>query len=472
MSQTPSLAALKEVLAHYDHKLDILANDPNQIPKEDALSLLRTRDTIQSKMQAESQAPETHVETLICLDQHLEQLDDRLKLLGPKIASKLNLPKWRNRIEPDEAAWWWFFEPPIDHWDRFDWIWNAMTLVCLALAASFMINLYTAISIGNLTVAGTFSTLLQITGLAVVGSGALTTDGQRKVQEILGRLNIAPRFFAEATFAVSLVLMVSVYITNFYLDEYFFNSAAIKYQAGSLSAAEVDFLKAIEIEPSQTEYSRGLGQVYESLGSLDKATEQYFKSVEGGSSISLNNLGRAFINKPNPITGAQDPALAEAYLLLGLQRMQTRTNDFEDDETMNIIYQLNRNIGWALLKQEKYQEAELYFRTAIDFDTKINNTASRKGQGMAHCFLAQTYQMLEKPAEALAQWQQCRDRAMPEYVHEYKWFLEVGQDDLAYCVDTSHIVSGYIDERVSPNGIPISDWCNSLFTANVAQTTE
>ena len=71
---------------------------------------------------------------------------------------------------------------------------------------------------------------------------------------------------------------------------------------------------------------------------------------------------------------------------------------------------------------------------------------------------------MEKPEEdALLQWQKCYEFARPEYIHEYKWFMEVGQDDMAYCVNTKHIVDGYEEERFSANKNDIKQWCKDKF---------
>jgi len=61
----------------------------------------------------------------------------------------------------------------------------------LALAASFIVSIISAISVGSLTVASTLSTIVQVGGLAIVSQGALTRNGQQKVRDFMIRFRIS-----------------------------------------------------------------------------------------------------------------------------------------------------------------------------------------------------------------------------------------------------------------------------------------
>ena len=73
MTQNTTLDQLKQNLTQYELSLDRLATNPERSSQEEVLSLLRTRDNIQTQMQQESQASETDVLTLIALDKTLEE---------------------------------------------------------------------------------------------------------------------------------------------------------------------------------------------------------------------------------------------------------------------------------------------------------------------------------------------------------------------------------------------------------------
>ena len=178
-----------------------------------------------------------------------------------------------------------------------------------------------------------------------------------------------------------------------------------------------------------------MGKVYESLGSLEQALPYYQLSVQGGQHDSLNDLGRLYINRVNPITRKVEPTLAEATLLLGLQRAQMQ------QASTVLIYELRRNIGWALLNQKKYVNSQEHLDLAISLEEKI--TEKKPGAGMAYCFLAQVYEEQRDKEKAIPLWQKCMEKALPEFIHEYKWLSDVKQDAIAYCVDTQNVTSGY-----------------------------
>ena len=105
---------------------------------------------------------------------------------------KKDLPKVENSLEKEEE------EEELDPWNRFDWIWDAFTLTFLALSASFMISIFKAMSVGDLTIMATFSTIAQLGGLAAVSQGALTEKGQKRAKKILRDIKIPDRFQSEA----------------------------------------------------------------------------------------------------------------------------------------------------------------------------------------------------------------------------------------------------------------------------------
>ncbi len=368
-------------------------------------------------------------------------LDEKLRNIGGFIASTLDMAKWRSKFKPsEEEAWWWFFVPPMDPWRRFDWVFNAFTAGVLALSASYMINIYKAVSVGNASIAVTFSTIAQAAGLAIVGGGALSEGGKQKVQQILGSLNIPKRFFAEVTFILSLVLLASVYYVNNTMDDNYYHTGHEHYENGELSLASLAYQQGLAANPLDKRFSGELGEVYESLGSLDLAAESYQKSVEAGDIKRLNDLGRVTISLAHPVTNQANPVQAEAVLMLGLQRAQTMK-----EQDPQLMYELNRNIGWSLLDQGELGNAEYYLLNAVAWDEKIKDT--QPGGGMAYCFLARIYDKKREKDKANEMWLKCMERARPEFISEYKWFLDVDKDGVAFCVDSSDVVSGFEGKR-------------------------
>ncbi len=432
-----SVAALK----NYQQILERVEKSRSKIEKGDALELLLARDEMEAVLNVQPDENSDELTSLFDVDEKLAALDIRLKHIGEALANTISIDKWRTRLHREECAWWWQFTPTrkVGAWDRVDWLWDALTLGTLALGASFMVSIISALSVGSLTVAATLSTIAQIGGLAIVSQGALTQRGQEKVRDFMTRFNIATRFQSEVMLITALLLLLTVYVTHNSLADVYLENGRAAYSQGELGDAELTFLRGLEIAPDNSTFNAELGRIYESLGVLNKAIEQYYLNVQSGGIKGINDLGRTYINWVNPATRKNDPALAEAYLQLGLQRANAQPVPDQD-----LRYQLNRNLGWALLKQEKFIEAEQHLKTAITIDEAI--PGNQIGGGMAYCFLAYVYEQAGNAAAANEQWGRCVVKARPETIHEYRWFSEVRKGDIAGCVNTSKIVSGLDDQ--------------------------
>ncbi len=429
-----------EVLEHYQYLLELVEKSRSHLAQKNVLSLLLARDEVEAAFNVKSDEESDELLCLFDVDQRLSILDHRLKKIGELIANTISLDKWRIRLHRNEGAWWWQFTPTrkVDAWDRVDWLWDALTLGALALGASFMVSIISALSVGSLTVAATLSTIAQIGGLAIVSQGALTKRGQEKVRDFMLRFKIAARFQSEVMLLMAMSLLLTVYVTHNSLTTVYLDNGREAYRQGALNDAELTFLRGLEIQPDNSTFNAELGRIYESLGALNKAIDQYYLNVQSGGVKGINDLGRTYINWVNPVTRKNDPALAEAYLQMGLQRANVQPVPDQD-----LRYQLNRNLGWALLKQEKYVEAKGHLKTAISIDERI--TENQIGGGMAYCFLAYVYEQEGKEVASKEQWGNCVVKARPETIHEYRWFSEIRKGDIASCVNTSKIVSGLDD---------------------------
>jgi tetratricopeptide (TPR) repeat protein len=438
-----------QVIAQYNNMINSIDFSKNSNVREDEIiEVLLYRDALQALWESEcgsTSLDKSSKEEFIHLSKALDSVDQQLKDASLKIMETTNLEKWRDKVKPSQEAWWWYLESEAEKrslWYKFDWIWNILTGIALAISASFMVSIYSAVSMSDANFATALSTIAQILGLAAIGGGALSSTGQEMVKNILSSLHISRRFFAEATFVISFIFMYGAYYVNNNLDNYYYDNGIEAYSNGELSDAIGFMLQAKEMNPDGTHYDSWIGKAYESLGNLDQASNYYLQSVENGNFEDLNSLGRVHINKINPITAQTNPHIAESYLLLALQRLQTYDNSEE------LMYKVRTNMGWALLNQQKYERAKSYLNVAMDRYHAVESLQTKKDQSnMAFCFAAQLEEEQNNTKRASKLWLECIEKARPEFVHQYNWFMKIKKERIAYCVDTSFIVSGFKEKR-------------------------
>ena len=441
------ISALSEVVERFRGALEAFPSEGGT--SKAALEVLLARDAVHETW-AEIETPaQDGVGELHDLGSLLEELDEALLLKGGALADALDLELWRQRRASEllaETHWWWFLEPSPSAWDRLDWLWSGLAAGALALVASYTVNIYRAIALGNVSIAETFSAIVQGAGLAVLSGGVLSSAGQEKVEALLLRLKVPPRFQREVLLIASLVLLGVVYRVNHRLDEHYFEKGAAFYKEGRLEHAAQAYRQGLQLDPELLERRNELGEIYESLGALEKAAEEYRRGAEEGDPKSLNALGRVTLHK--------DPILAESYLMFGLQRLQ---GSQADDH--HLRYQLNRNLGWALLNQKRYPMAKIFLLAAVKLDT--GEDTERKGEGMAECFLAQIHEDEQEVALAQHHWRACLRRARPEFIHEFQWFIEVGKDFIAWCSNSSQVLARHTDR----SSLILADSCKELYEA-------
>jgi len=442
--------------------------------------------------------------------QRLDELDTRLKAIGHIIAQQVNLEKWHHRVEIKSEHWWWFFEPSVHAWNQYDWVWSGLTIITLALSASFIIGIYSALSIGSGSrIFTTFYTVIQGLGLALIGGGALSNIGQTKVRKILAYLHISPKLHAEIIFASSVVFFVFIFTIFSWLDNYYFNEGKDFYKQGELGEAANAYEKSLALNPDNDKVNGELGKIYESLGNIEKAIPYYMASVNDGKYDSLNDLGRAFINRVNPVSKKVDLDLAQGYLLLGLQRaekeeielekaiasekrriisttkrkcdrqkldaeiaeLDKKLDNFHSNapclqnhppikklqecllDKYDLLYQYQKNMGWAALKKGRYSIAQDRLENAIKYEKKSvelfkerqklpNPLKNRPPNGLAYCLLANLSEKMGKYAESLYLWDKCKCYATPEFIHSFQWLYQVEAEHIAYNIDSSYVVAG------------------------------
>jgi len=241
----------------------------------------------------------------------------------------------------------------------------------------------------------------------------------------------------------AMLLLASVGVNNSLpeIGKWNYREGEKLYQKGLLEKAKAKYEQAAKIAPEDSDILISLGKISESLGELDQAKKQYQIVLEQGDARAFNNLGRVYISIPNKLS------YAESLQRMGLQAFPK----WHRKKDARLNYELHLNLGWVLLEQKLYEEAEKKLRKAVDKDETIPAKQFGVGVGMAYCLLpeamkgrkAQTNEK-ERPDDKKEQpnWdKKCMSKAFPETLEQYKWFVDKKKREIIEYIDTSGVVN-------------------------------
>ncbi|WP_448573536.1 tetratricopeptide repeat protein [Trichothermofontia sp.] len=416
-SETP--APIFSFWQAYEAAIADLETEQPAPTREQILAVLVARDAIQTHCQENTSLS---AEALL----QLAELDDRLKRQVNVIVRQGDLANWRASFQPPPSAWWWYLEAPamVDRDDQLDWLWNGLAIICLT---GFVTHFVTFIPLLLGSGLGALESLgiLGPSGLLVVAISSLRGgEGQKLIQSTLKRTKIPPKYYSEATFGLSLLLMllaIQCYYSKPKLADSYYRRALRLQSQGLIKEAQKELQRAQGFYPDNPDIAIALGMTHESLGNNNQAKPLYQQALASGNPLAFNNLGRIYLQE-------ESFDQANTLLLMGLQRAQNPDEQF----------QLTRNLGWTALEQENYPRAQTYLQAALHLDRKQADT--NIGSGMAHCFLAQAFVETNQPQKAALEWQNCQQFARPEILAEYRWLVRVGRYDIASKIDTSGMI--------------------------------
>ncbi|AOY82137.1 tetratricopeptide repeat protein [Moorena producens JHB] len=381
-----SILELESTLNRYEAALTALEKTQNNPSPEAILRVLIARNVVQEKFADIAHISKDKLIKLI-------ELDSRFKKQAGLINQTVKLADLRTSFHPPKDYWWWFLEAPTHRLDRFDWLWNALTVTSLTASVSLVVDISSRFLSTSPGFIGSFAVISQSALTLLTAGGVLTKAGRTGVEEILSGLGIKKYLWQEVKLGLSVVLLVSLigFRGSLPLISDCFNKWGFdKYDnKGDWSSAQSNYERALSLNPDNAEAHYNLGRLYEDLQELDKARTQYRLAVEGGLDAAYNELVRLYIQDKNY-------SQAVSLLLKGL--------DTVPEAETGTQYALLKNLGWARLKQERYAEAETYLRDAIELDKTFNQTPAA-----AHCLLAQVIENKPEkdPDNALAEWKIC-----------------------------------------------------------------
>jgi hypothetical protein len=403
-SSVPPPTPLQLALERYQNVLNYLdASNNKSLKKEEALEILKARDALQKQLEAEAEI----------------SVDMWLKQKTYKINQVLDLAEYREILPISEKAWWWYLETRESQhpFNRFDWLFKVGKLLLLGVNFTLIGTIATRFLGGGsgwleigAVIFSTFISLLQT-------QNALTKAREKGFVKLMKWFKIKEYWYEEIQFFTTVIiffiLLIALLNFPFFSELYKQQGKALQSPPKNsqdfpqLASAEEKYLKAIELNPDNLDAHYKLATLYEELQDIDNAKKQYLIATKGGFLDAYNNLSYLYIRE-------NKAAEAEKLLQKGLGLLEQKNQQLEkltEDEKLNLAiqtYHLNKNLGWAKLKQKRYNDAVPNLLVAINLAQDPTCQDYIRNPGAAPCIYAQVLQEQKKKAEARQLWQQCR----------------------------------------------------------------
>ena len=378
---------LSQKLEQYKVSLATL-EEAKQPPPEQVLEILLIRDEIYFLLNEQTQKQTKLYSTL-------HKLDAQLKKKSHLITQTVDLESLRTSFNPSTDAWWWKFSPSTHKWNQFDWLWKFLTLTVLTACISLIFDISSRFLSSGPDTLGAFAITTQSVLTLVASGSAFTTFGRNEIQRFLEQIKIPKHFHQEISFGFSVLLFLGLITFHLHLPKiaifYGTHGNKLFYESNppKLASAINSYKRSLELNPNDVESRYSLGLIYEITQDYELARDEYKIAAQGNHPPAYNNLARLYIFD-------EDYYAASHLLQLGLEA--SKKSDSTDNDKISEQYALLKNLGWARLKQQRYQEAEIHLSKAIQLDMN---------RGIAHCLLAQVYEEEEDINKALTEWEFC-----------------------------------------------------------------
>jgi tetratricopeptide (TPR) repeat protein len=365
-----------------------------QIERVGILSALIARNAVQSALSDISEIPQEKLIRVI-------ELDSRLREQTEFVIRKVELAEWCASFNPPKEAWWWFPESSSHPLDRFDWLWNILTIASLTASFSLVGDIVPRFWSGTPGLLGSLGVVFPSVLTLLTAGGVLTQTGRKLIEPVLLKFGIKKYYWEEIKFGLSFILLVALIGFKSSLPQLAdcFNKWGIeKFNNGDWSSALSDYQRAISLDPDNAKAHYSLGSLYEALQDLEKAKTEYKLATQGDLADAYIDLSRLYI---------KEKKYSEAASLL--YKAQENWSKLERNDQ----YKLKKNLGWVLFEQKLYAEAENYLEMAIKIDAK---------PASAHCLLAQVLDARGNYQKAVPEWNICFDFANPRVPDEDAWY--------------------------------------------------
>lgn len=410
--------SMVQLATHYHELTQNLVKNENGLLAEEVLDTLITRDSIAHLWHITGPANMAAVRLIA-------QGDQQLKIIAQPISRMKELKIWRENFNPPAKAWWWRFSPPESRFQRFDWLVTTIAVVFLIISAGLITDIAPRYLSGGPDIQGAFIVTAQTLIALLTTSSILTKTGQETGRRILTSLGIPKEYWQEVGAVVALLILIVLIMFRLSLPQQaiaYNDNGLANYCAGYLTSAQFDYTRALKLNPDYLEAHYNLGVLYEDLQNLKEAQTHYLTAVQGGLLAGYNKLAYLYLlNKNYPA--------AISLLLTGLDRIrkgkisdklyhcQLKPDSLEqpvpEEAPLKLLqYELLKNLGWARVEQERYEEAEPYLEEAINLF---------RDKAPAYCLRAQVRAGLKDTVNAKKDWKTCLSYASSYNADEDVW---------------------------------------------------
>lgn len=444
MNNYAQFTRIQTSLKYYRRALDCLDFPGNSPNKNEILKIISARDTLEKVLATEKEIPINIFSELIELDAYFKAQAYRIK------QEEIDLNVYYQSLPTNSQSWLLAIAngQKSHPWRRYEWSFKFAKIVVW----TFILAIFSTLATRSLSGGSSFFEVA-LTALPGVLSllqlqKELTKDDRKRFYYFLNSFHEFPNISCLrkviAVFLASLLAAIFSrygFLLGFFLLTWFkqplfseiYKDTGQSFQTKqNLVLAKQNYLKAIALNSDNFDAHYKLATLYEELQEFDLAQTEYIIALKGNYLPAYNNLASWYIKQ-----GKFFDAIALLNKSWVLVEEQERPNIFnnltreEKKEFRVLKYNLAKNLGWALLETEQFEEAHIWLSITMGLanDSKIKLYV--RNPGAAHCLYAKLLEKQDPSSpEIQQQWQNCQDliqlRLAKEQINteEYQWLYE------------------------------------------------
>ncbi len=238
---------------------------------------------------------------------------------------------------------------------------------------------------------------------AISAGSVLSASLRARIEEIYAWLGISAAwrsFVTAALGGVVLLLATAVWLSRPTIARCYNDRAMTAYREGRLADAEADLRRAVRLDPSYARAHYNLGSTCEEMLRTDDAKASYQLAFATGDVRAANNLGRLLLLEARPDDAVQV-----------LLRAQDQVRERPATIAVETRYHVLKNLGWARLEQERYDEAHGHLAAAVGL---------LADEAAGHCLLGRLHGARGETELATSEWEACL-KADPRKIEQDRW---------------------------------------------------